>query len=869
MSLNAINKPIQDGSGNLMAGASVEFRQETDGALVALYSDAAGTTSVGNPYTTIDGIITLWTETNKLKITATLGSTTNTQRGVIVGMKTDYVDNFAADISGYVTDAEAAADRAENAEANAQSSARSTATWTEMLTLTGAEDGQGSEVLDSDTGTHLAASSTGYNGASVSNSGRYSWDSTWTRWVRIGDTGLAGKLGLNEFADFYPAPYPSVSNKQMVGYATFVADSTETRPAGTVIVTDTQNAATQNCALVKATAQVQIAVAAQPLQFYGIRPNGGDYTVVWKSPLLDASAGGLITWIPDVIDRPAVQIGDLFGYYSFKSGGTGVVASLIAGAPTQLRWGNNGPISVGAVINSSTAGWSESEFIPVVEFTYDTSAEVVAGSWVGENNGVSQLDTEGRTAAKTLPKLIQSSYFSSADAGISSSTDREFGDITNFEINTEKEVRRYHRTAQPVIFDPSAFLGGTGSVGGVFGDKRLHIYWDTANPGLSEGLLTRIRINAGGLVVAGNEGTAKIQMWVVRPRFDLATAAEDQIGYFDLVHKIAEIPAEPVALPREVVGLGLPVEQGDLIAYRFIGCGFPFGGGNSAPTILHTTPVFDDDLSINALDKGFGAVINQGTLVDAEYEVLPGNALTGKGALPYLYQGRVDHSVLPISFNRWKDKKILASGTSITRGTGASANRYGYIARAGQMLQCFMDNAGVGGQGAATRNNKTALANTVAEFIAFDGSDGSDSYENRILGKFPDLFIWDHGFNDQGLAMGTIDSVDRSTYLGAANFIIGELRNEVSYMQMVFTTPISLYGQGNGSINPDLVEIRDANIALAAKYNSPLLDFSKLLCIDETNHTETHDDPNGYGAHPLDAVQIRAAYMLHNFLLGV
>ncbi|WP_295450073.1 hypothetical protein [uncultured Pseudophaeobacter sp.] len=71
-------------------------------------------------------------------------------------------------------------------------------TWSDLLTAVGGGDGQGGEVLDSDGGTHLAASETGYDGASVDNSGRYSWNDAWGRWVRIGNTGLSGRLDVTE-----------------------------------------------------------------------------------------------------------------------------------------------------------------------------------------------------------------------------------------------------------------------------------------------------------------------------------------------------------------------------------------------------------------------------------------------------------------------------------------------------------------------------------------------------------------------------------------------------------------------------------------------------------------------------------------------
>ncbi|TBG38531.1 hypothetical protein ELG78_16765 [Rhizobium leguminosarum] len=72
------------------------------------------------------------------------------------------------------------------------------ASWAALLTIAGTRNGQGAEVIESDAGTHLAATSTGYNGASVPNAGRYTWNSSWSRWVRIGSSGLASVLAALE-----------------------------------------------------------------------------------------------------------------------------------------------------------------------------------------------------------------------------------------------------------------------------------------------------------------------------------------------------------------------------------------------------------------------------------------------------------------------------------------------------------------------------------------------------------------------------------------------------------------------------------------------------------------------------------------------
>ena len=61
------------------------------------------------------------------------------------------------------------------------------ASWSDLVTLAGTIDRQGAEVVADDTGTHGAASVTGYDGPLVANAGRYSWSESWSRWVRVGD----------------------------------------------------------------------------------------------------------------------------------------------------------------------------------------------------------------------------------------------------------------------------------------------------------------------------------------------------------------------------------------------------------------------------------------------------------------------------------------------------------------------------------------------------------------------------------------------------------------------------------------------------------------------------------------------------------
>ena len=94
------------------------------------------------------------------------------------------------------------------------------ATWTGLLAITPSVDGTAGEVLDSDTGTHSAASGTGYDGTAVDNAGRYSWNDSWGRWVRIGDTGLSAKADSADLAPVaFSGGYADLTDRPTLGTA--------------------------------------------------------------------------------------------------------------------------------------------------------------------------------------------------------------------------------------------------------------------------------------------------------------------------------------------------------------------------------------------------------------------------------------------------------------------------------------------------------------------------------------------------------------------------------------------------------------------------------------------------------------------------
>lgn len=81
------NLTIQDGEGNIVNGATVQFRNESTLALPQVYSDKAGTTALGNPYVAADGRNAgAYLIGGYYRITATLGSLTVEWRDEPVGL---------------------------------------------------------------------------------------------------------------------------------------------------------------------------------------------------------------------------------------------------------------------------------------------------------------------------------------------------------------------------------------------------------------------------------------------------------------------------------------------------------------------------------------------------------------------------------------------------------------------------------------------------------------------------------------------------------------------------------------------------------------------------------------------------------------
>lgn len=91
MALAIYQSVAQDSSGNALASPTVEVRRESDNGLASLFSDRAGSTSIGNPFTgNSDGTFSFFVVGDAYKITVTQGATTRTLRYVAIGTAAEH-----------------------------------------------------------------------------------------------------------------------------------------------------------------------------------------------------------------------------------------------------------------------------------------------------------------------------------------------------------------------------------------------------------------------------------------------------------------------------------------------------------------------------------------------------------------------------------------------------------------------------------------------------------------------------------------------------------------------------------------------------------------------------------------------------------
>ena len=90
MVLPVFQATVADAAGNILPGATVTVRRESDNGLASLFSDRAGTSALGNPIITdSNGFIRFYTAEDTYRVDAVSGLTSVTWRHVALSLRID------------------------------------------------------------------------------------------------------------------------------------------------------------------------------------------------------------------------------------------------------------------------------------------------------------------------------------------------------------------------------------------------------------------------------------------------------------------------------------------------------------------------------------------------------------------------------------------------------------------------------------------------------------------------------------------------------------------------------------------------------------------------------------------------------------
>ena len=220
--------------------------------------------------------------------------------------------------------------------------------WADLMALVPVADDVGSSVPDTDAGTHLQATATGYDGASVPNAGVYRWVATWSRWLRVSDTALSGK------ADAAATTAALATKADAVATASALADKADAA-ATTAALADKADAAATTAALATKAPQSEV----------------DDLTA--KVNALDAAIV-----LQDVWDA---SVGTFPGAGSAQSGHLWIV-------------------SVAGTVDGVSFGIGDR----IVAITDDASTTTFAGNWFKEDYTPQVLSVNAKTGVVSLDK---------------------------------------------------------------------------------------------------------------------------------------------------------------------------------------------------------------------------------------------------------------------------------------------------------------------------------------------------------------------------------------------------------------------------------------------------------------------------------
>lgn len=232
--------------------------------------------------------------------------------------------------------------------------------------------------------------------------------------------------------------------------------------------------------------------------------------------------------------------------------------------------------------------------------------------------------------------------------------------------------------------------------------------------------------------------------------------------------------------------------------------------------------------------------------------------------------------------SKWEGKKIVWFGTSISDigDPVQDVTKDAYPNLTARILQASIDNQSVSGSQVAWMGayGGTNLSATIAELIG-NGNDPAYSYENKMIGKNADLYVFDHGHNDYmvgNCALGVLaeSGWDKNTFLGAMEYLLDKLYADNPSARIVLVTPPNKWsGQTSGIYTVQTLtraeELRTAIIALGAKYKLPVCDLMNTAGFNVYNYTLLMGDD----AHPTDDIhpwklstRMKLANILSNFI---
>lgn len=243
----------------------------------------------------------------------------------------------------------------------------------------------------------------------------------------------------------------------------------------------------------------------------------------------------------------------------------------------------------------------------------------------------------------------------------------------------------------------------------------------------------------------------------------------------------------------------------------------------------------------------------------------------------------------------WRGKKIVWVGTSIP---ATEQNGKSYPVLTGEKLGCTMVNNAIGeswisfnkaNPSTAGFSSYKTMSATKAEIreLAFNlwGETSEPvlakmekcSYEYLLIGSGADLVVFDHMHNDIGrpyitYADSEINSMERTSFYGAYNYVIDKLYQDNPNVRIVFVSPPNRFLKASPEYTLEKFDaFRNCLRNLANKYNAPFIDLAVLSNTNQSNYQRWTRTADGVSddIHPGSAARVRYANIFAEAIRGI